>query len=45
MGLLIIYKAYLPIYMCDLDICCRWVDGRVDGSGAGLHKLWTVLLS
>ena len=27
MGLLIIYKAYLPIYMCDLDISCGWVDG------------------
>ena len=38
MGLLIIYKAYLPIYMCDLDISCGWVDGRVDGSGV-LHEV------
>ena len=27
MGLLIIYKAYLPIYTCYLDISCGWVDG------------------
>ena len=38
MGLLIIYKAYLPIYMCDLDISCGWVYGRVDGSGV-LHEV------
>ena len=27
MDFLVIYKAYLPIYMCDLDISCGWVDG------------------